>query len=180
MRPSRHWIPLIGAFSGMRLGEICQLRADDFVVQDGIDVILIRDDGDRHLKTASARRIVPVHGQLVRLGLLEYVQGLKPDQRLFPDLRESASGYLSDIVSRQFSDFLRRIGVAGSFHGFRHLVTDQLRDQLVSRDQINALLGWSGKGMAETVYGKGFGAKVLAKAIAKIKYEGLDLSRLHN
>ncbi|MGO8847393.1 MAG: DUF6538 domain-containing protein [Methylocella sp.] len=169
----RHWLPLLGLFTGARLNELCQLSSDDFETIDGVKVFHIR----KKVKTQAGLRTVPIHPMLKHLGLLSYVESLSHRAQLFPDLKAKA-GYLSEGPSQWFSKLLDSLGIEGGFHCFRHTVNDQLRNRLVPRDQIDQLLGWSGKGMAETVYGSGLEAKVLAKAIAKIKYDGLSLNHL--
>ncbi len=50
------WLPLLGAFTGARLGELCQLEAGDVRARDGVWVISINDEGDKALKAKSAVR----------------------------------------------------------------------------------------------------------------------------
>ena len=58
------WVPLIGLYSGCRLGEIVGLRPDDLREEDGVRYFDIRPHDARRLKTASSRRRVPVHPML--------------------------------------------------------------------------------------------------------------------
>jgi len=63
VRRGRFWVPIIALFSGMRLNEICQLTVDDFVEEDGVPIILIREDDDdetKRVKTKAGIRFVPV------------------------------------------------------------------------------------------------------------------------
>ena len=48
----------------------------------------------------------------------------------------------------------------------------------MSRDAVLALGGWSAGG-TEEIYGGGLRPSTLAREIAKIRYEGLDLSHLY-
>jgi integrase len=34
--PMRRWIPLLCAYSGARIAEVCQLRGEDIIHQDGV------------------------------------------------------------------------------------------------------------------------------------------------
>lgn len=92
-----YWVPLIGLFSGMRLEEICQLYVDDLYEIDGVWVFDINekpDKGgtrDKQVKNKNAVRLVPIHSQLIELGLLDYHQKMKAlgTERLFPDLNKT-------------------------------------------------------------------------------------------
>lgn len=130
-KPFHYWLPLIGLFTGARLGEIAQLYLDD--VRKISEVWTFRfdevsDEGDKSIKTAGGVRTVPLHSQLLRLGLLDYVNALraKGETRLFPELRrDDNKGYAKD-AGRWFNDhFLgRKLGIPRDgkkvFHSFRH------------------------------------------------------------
>ena len=60
---------LLGLYTGARLEELTRLASGDVGVEDGIPYIFIRPHGDQHrLKTASARRRVPLHPVLMENG----------------------------------------------------------------------------------------------------------------
>jgi len=71
-----YWLPVIALYSGARRTEIAQLRARD--IRQSADGIWFFDftapDPDQHVKTMSSARVTPVHPELIRLGLLNYVQ----------------------------------------------------------------------------------------------------------
>jgi integrase len=70
-----YWFPLISLFSGARRTEIAQLKVGD--VRQGEGGIWFFDFSDRgedqHLKNESSARSVPIHSELIRSGLLDYV-----------------------------------------------------------------------------------------------------------
>ncbi len=73
--PAYFWAPLVALFSGMRITEICQLLVSDLREEDDIWLIDINGEGAefKRLKSAAARRKVPVHPFLNKcLCLLEY------------------------------------------------------------------------------------------------------------
>lgn len=188
-RRGRYWVPLVALFTGMRLNEICQLTLDDFVHQDGTDIILIGGDGDdetKRVKTEAGHRFVPVHPELRRLGLLEFVEGLRrgsnSNAHLFEELPVGVTGYRSDPFSKFFGQFLDHVGVTDRkkvFHSFRHNYRDGLREQPdISREAVGALGGWN-TGRTEDDYGKGLRPSTLAKAIERVEFPGLDLSHLY-
>jgi integrase len=93
------WLPLLGLFTGARLGELCHPLVSDVQCAEGIDYINLTDEGDEQaIKTVGSRRRVPIHPELVRLGFLDYVKGRKAakDERLFPLLKQGWNGSWTD------------------------------------------------------------------------------------
>ena len=189
IRRGRYWVPLVALWTGMRLGECCQLHCDDIKQIDGVWCIVIKetddggewDDADRkRVKTAAGERFVPVHTALLDLGFVVFVQEQKRKGgvRLFPELKPSAEGYLSDNFSKWFNDrrrFLGKVGIAGNgavFHSFRHNYRDAMRKAGLARDIVLALGGWS-SGQTDDLYGGALNAKFLKQEIDKITYDGL-------
>ena len=178
------WAPLISLYGGLRLGEICQLGTEDVTERDGVPVILVRPDpnGGR-LKTKAARRTVPVHPELARIGLLKFVAKQRDDghDRLFPELHTDHRGYRTDALQRRVNRQIDRAGAKGdrqSFHSLRHTWRDALREADVSRDATLAMGGWKSGG-TEEIYGGGLRASTLTREIAKLRYPGLELGRLY-
>ena len=79
--PALRWLPLIAAYTGARIGELVQLRRDDFGEEGKIAFVRISPEGGS-VKTGIYRD-VPLHPYLLDLGLLAFVKGRKPG-RLFP------------------------------------------------------------------------------------------------
>ena len=67
---ARRWVPWICAYTGARVNEITQLRPEDFMVHEGIDVIRIIADATKRQEY----RLVPLHDHLLEQGLLKYVK----------------------------------------------------------------------------------------------------------
>jgi integrase len=97
-KPAKHspdtalpWCAAIALYTGARLEEIAQLTTADFREEaaNGARVwcIDIHNGGENKLKNDSSARLIPVHSELVRLGLLDYVKAL-PKGPLFPGLNE--------------------------------------------------------------------------------------------
>lgn len=179
----RYWVPLISLFSGARMGEIIQLRVDDVRDESGVlHFHLVDEYEDQRLKTANAYRRIPVHPELVRLGLLKLIQSRRDagEVRLFPDLPMGADGYYSSPFSKFYARFLEAVGVKGTktaFHSFRHNFEDACRDAEMPAEIMNTLQGHSEKGMAAR-YGKGYVLPKLDEWVRRVKYDGLDLNHL--
>ena len=189
IRRHRYWVPLIALFSGMRAGEILQLEKGD-IKGSGNDVTYFDVDDEpwaegtgveKRLKNENARRKVPFHPELKRLGFLDYVQS-QPEGRLFPDAPAGSGGKLSDHFSKRFAYFLKKRGVWVArkkvFHSFRGTFTDCLKDAQVPLDMREAILGWGPAGKMDARYGSGFTVDTLYDQVARSSYPDLDLSHL--
>jgi integrase len=94
------WLPLLGLFTGARLGEIAPLSAADVKTDEltSIHSIVITEDLEqgRRLKTSGSRRVVPMHPELVSIGFIEFVQRVRQKHggkaRLFPLLTRGRRG----------------------------------------------------------------------------------------
>ena len=183
-RRGRFWVPLIALFSGMRQNEICQLRIEDITKRDGIDVILVREGDGQTLKTNASERVIPVHPELKRVGLLSYAAEMREAQSvlLFPKLPVDQRGSRGQKFSKWFARFAKKAGVKGgrdvSFHSFRHTFRDALGEADVRRDAMLALGGWS-SGSTVDLYGSGLRPHTLAREVAKVRYGALDLSHIN-
>ncbi len=192
IRRHRFWVPLIALFSGMRLNEICQLYVEDIKEEDGIYYIAIREKldsgrlaGDKSLKNESAKRNVPLHSELLKLGFLDYVQAMSKQKstRLFPDLAFGATGY-SDSFQKWYRRFLISTGLKSDgralcFHSFRHTFRDKLREAKIFTEYCNRICGWTESQSTGRHYGVGVPIAIYAEQIEKICYEELDLSHLY-
>lgn len=178
----RFWIPVICMFTGLRMGEACQLRTDDIETEHGIPVLQVRPDQDAgtRLKTRHSRRTVPIHAELIRIGLLEHAQAMRAagHDQLFPELRRDRRGSYSGHFQRWANRFLDRAGAKGerqSFHSLRHTFTDALRRAGATGEMIDGLCGWS-RGNMRDRYGSGPWIMMLAELMRRVSYPGLDLS----
>lgn len=85
VRDWKRWIILIGRYSGMRQNEICQLYHNDVMKVDGVWCFCVdKLNPNQTIKTDSSRRFVPIHSQLLTLGLLDFFKERK--EHLFPEL----------------------------------------------------------------------------------------------
>jgi integrase len=170
-KPYMRWVPLIGAYSGMRLEEICQLQLADIVEVGGIPVFNVSDADGKRLKTAQSRRTVPMHNELVHLGLLEYVRELrgKGQTRLFPELSKGRDGY-SQVVSKWFRRWRKRVGLGKPFHSLRHTVSTKLREADVLMDLVSDIVGHARSDNETGRYAKEASVQRKAEALAKLRY----------
>lgn len=150
-KPHAHWGPLLGLYTGARVSELAQLFLRDFVVEDGQPCLRISPDSDgQSVKTESAKRLVPLHPDLIRLGLLERVERLREEgaERLFPHMRIDSKAGPGNSISKAFSYYLsnlsikprRKNGTVG-FHSLRKNVIQSLQGSKLPEERRRALVG---------------------------------------
>lgn len=149
IRDWRYWIPWIGLYTGARLGEIAQLLTKDVRQLHGQWIFHITREGStrKSVKNAGSERVVPVHPELIKLGLLDYIARMQAinEANLFPELEPDGRGFISGVPSSFFNQYFRDIGVkvdkTVNFHSFRHGFADALRTAGYLDEQFNMLLG---------------------------------------
>lgn len=135
--PAYYWVPLIGAYSGMRLEEICQLHTNDVYEIEGVWVFDINTkpskdtETTKEVKNKNAVRLVPIHPELLTVGLLDYIETIRNSgqERIFPALNKTEkSPRYGKQVGKQFTDVIKYCGIEGkkSFHSLRHTFSDFL------------------------------------------------------
>ena len=170
-----------------RLGEIAQLQTDDVRQLHGIWILHISEEGagQKSTKTAGSMRVIPVHSELIRMGLLEYHAEVKGrgERQLFPEIKRDARGFYSGTPSDFFNTYVRAIGVKMdsrvNFHSFRHGIADAFRRAGFLDEQFAMLLGHA-KASTTGRYGilpEGILAD-RARMIEAESFPGLDLSHL--
>lgn len=166
------WAPLISLYTGMRREEISQLHNADIYEHTDNDgntrwVIDAKEESekgiaeDKRLKNLNAIRIIPIHPDLIKIGLLEYHSRMtNKHTRLFPELNRSNEGLYGKEVGKQFSALLTKAKVKTPkkyFHSLRHSFRDQLKKQDISGPCFYEVFGHESNEPGVTNrYGSGF------------------------
>ncbi len=178
-RPERFWIPLIALHTGCRMGEICQLHKKDITVVDGIHCFAINEEGDKTIKTAESKRLVPISPVLIKLGFLRYVESVK-HERLWSNLKKGRDGY-GHLFNKWFSGYNRKHVTKNKkrvFHSLRHVFIDNLKQKkTIPETLVQELVGHAVDSMTYGRYGKDYSVKDKFDAIKKLNF-GLDFSHL--
>ena len=181
--PAAYWVPLIGAFTGARITEIAQLLVGDVYEEGGQWYFRIEATQPwQTLKNKWSRRRIPMHPELVRLGLPEYAADLRANgtERLFPALSISELNNAGGGISSWFSDFKKAAGFGkqNTFHGWRNTVEAKLQRAGEGELQIRKYVGRAPEGTGQKAYER-LQPEDLIETADRIKYEGLMLPRMY-
>lgn len=141
--PVKRWVPLVCAYSGARLSEVCQLRVEDFSEIDGIAVM--RFDAEAgSLKNVGSERTVPLHSALIAAGFLHFVRGRKSGP-LFPDLPPDKFGKRGGNGTKILGRWVRGLGLIdprlAPNHSWRHRFKTLARNHGLAADLTDAITG---------------------------------------
>ena len=175
LRSYYYWLPLLGLYTGARLEELCQLHLEDISEHNDMWVLDLNDKAEKGVKTASSKRLVPIHSKLIELGLVARVEALKrkSEIRLFPELKQLSTGY-SRPASKWFARYRNKCGVREEgkvFHSFRHTFADTLKQNGADQQKIAALMGHVDQSITTGRYGKPYEPEGLKDVIEMLDFD---------
>ena len=166
--PVRRWIPLLCAYSGARLSEICHLRAEDIVTIRTIPTMSFSPDAGP-LKNTSSVRTVPLHPAVIEAGFLNFVNGVGAGP-LFPQLKIDRFGKRGLNGAKVIGRWVRGLGLSDpklpTSHGWRHRFRTVARVHGLAVDVVDALLGHTRGNVADR-YGE-FPPEAMLKELVKM------------
>ena len=185
------WIPIIGAYTGMRLNEIVQLFIEDILQEPatGIWYFNLHAKPPRTLKNKSSIRSVPLHPSIIDLGFLVYISDLQAlgETRLFPRIRKVEKGPHSRSASLWFGRLTRALGLRTPtkkvvFHSFRHtfangyaqMSPDNPAYLFCNEKTIGTILGHTHATITFKVYALADSLQKLKPAIDALDLDGFD------
>ncbi len=167
-----YWLPHLLLYTGARVSEICQLDTADIKPIEDIWCIDINDIGqDKRLKSASAKRLVPLHPELINRGFLHYAQTRyeNKQQKLF---NFRATGVNKDWSARfvnRFGKVLDDLGFMPShrptLHSLRHTFIDELQQRGIAENLVADLVGHTKSNLTFDRYGKRINLTSLYSAV---------------
>ena len=193
----RFWFPLVSLFSGMRPKEIFQMHVNDVrCTEKGtwfFDIVATSDDDDEQApqlkkttKTKTSRRQIPIHPELQRLGFLAFVEEQRKasdDPLLFRGIKRNQYKDPAHYPLRRFREVFLREAIElkprQTAYSFRHTWRDAARRINASEDFLKAIGAWRGGKSTSDIYGSKDHPDLYAAHVAKIAFEGLDLSYLY-
>jgi len=168
----------IGLYTGARVSEVGQLMLSDFIEVDGIPCIRINDDTvGQSLKNDASSRTIPVHPELIRLGLLDHVAELrkKGEKKLFPKVKVDAVNGQGNWLSKAFSRHVELalpkpdMGKLG-FHSLRKTVVQTLQVKGVTAELRAAYVGHDLDDEHHTSYSANPKMSQLLEAVSQLAY----------
>lgn len=181
-----YWMPLLGLWTGARVGELAQLEVADVREVDGVSVLDIheRAAGSTLKNPKSNTRLIPIHNVLVRLGLLDYVNGLRDsgEVKLFPTLHRGGRRRPGEVFSEAFREYRTSRGVntpLASFHSLRHNVRSALVTGGAEEPVCDDLLGHARTGSTGRRNYTHLELPKLQEGIERLAYPFLKLPRVY-
>jgi integrase len=155
---------MLGAYTGARIEELCQLKVTDIVAEDGVDCFYISNG-----KNENAERIVPVHKELKPL-----VKRLTKDANgefLISASCRNKYGKRSDSLSKQFGRLKRDLGYGPDhvFHSLRKSFITFLQNNDIPGLTIASIVGHETGTITFDVYSAGPSPRQKLKAISTLK-----------
>lgn len=145
------WAMMIGLYTGARVGEVAQLYLRDFAMEGEVPCVRFTTGSDgQTLKTEASTRLVPLHADLLELGLWKRVEKLRAagQERFFPGMRIDSAAGTGNAVSKGFGNYLNNIGVGPrrangtvGFHSLRKTVIQTLQASGLSAERRRAFVG---------------------------------------
>jgi len=180
----KFWLPLLGIYTGARLGELCQLQVENVYEDDGVWVIRVDGSHGKHVKTPQSERLIPIHRALINAGFIDFVrhrekQAINAQCRLFQSLAVYGTLAPSHTASKWYAGadkarhgFLGECDLIGqnlTFHGLRHTFINQFRRQKLDMQIAKALVGHLDKSTTGG-YGDSYPSGVLKEELDKIDF----------
>lgn len=144
-----YWAIMIAIYSGMRSGEVCQLRPEDVRERDGVLCFSINEEKNKTVKNQHSIRMIPIHQKLLKLNIQEFIAERKKQNSnsLFPSFNVYKRGnryIFNKCLSQPFSQILEDLNLKKEkrlVHSLRHTFIDALRMSGVSDEEIQYLVG---------------------------------------
>lgn len=158
------------------------------IAEAGLPALIIAPNANRGLKTMAAQRTLPLHPQLIELGLCDHaarqIARHGADGDLFPDLRPRTGTGFGEQLDYRFRALVQRqlTGDAEGkvFHSFRHYVATQLGSVPDMREAVRKdIMGHTGGSITAGRYTETTSLAVMAEAIRQLPWLPVAPPPLH-
>lgn len=167
---ARRWIPWLCAYSGARVNEFSQLRAEDVFEEDGIWLVHITPEAGS-VKTGEARK-VPLHPHIIEQGFLEVVKAIARGPLFYNPsakrVESDASRHIKKVGERLAQWVRKDVGIADADikpnHAWRHTFKSLSYDAGIEERLVDAI-----QGHAPKTTGRSYGSPSLAAKAEAVK-----------
>lgn len=149
---ARRWVPWLCAYTGARVNEMTQLRAEDVTQIEGVWSLAITPEAGS-VKTDMAR-VVPMHEHLIAQGFpaIAKAKGKGP---LFYEPAQEGEGYARGRHKRmgmRVADWVHSLGIHGVLpnHGWRHTFKTICREAEIEERAADYMQGHASKGIGRS------------------------------
>ncbi len=122
MTAAKRWVPLLGAYSGARVGELCQLRAEDVRQENGIHYVRITPEAGT--VKSGLFRDVPLHDHIVDEGFLDFIKNSGSGPLFYRAGPRRGKTSPAETVAGRLGKWVRTLGVIPEeiqpSHAWRH------------------------------------------------------------
>jgi integrase len=168
---NKKWPVLIMAYSGMRNGEVLQLRKEDIkqCLETNIYYMHITPESGS-VKTKAGIRRVPIHQELLSLRFLDFVNS-QPKGKLFVKDSKFLTRYYTSTIKLNCSipdknEFEESL----TLYSLRHTVITKLQENNVNKAITQQIVGHSKQSSVTDDYTHIFSLKILEKYLNKVAY----------
>ena len=148
---AKRWTPFLAAYTGARIGELTQLRAEDVQSSEGIWFIRITPEAGS-VKSGEFRD-VPLHQHVVDLRFLDYVSSIRTGPLFYQARIAKSRMAASDVVAGRVGKWIRSLNIADKVvqpnHGWRHRLKTVGRDIGVDPVVLDAIQGHAARTAGE-------------------------------
>ena len=153
-QPWQLFIPIIALYTGARIAEIATLQTADFIEKNGIQAMRLRGT-----KTDASDRTIPIHPDLIELGLLQLVAArLKKSKINLFDIAHHNQNGAGATASKWYTKYKNSIGLKDKlkvFHSFRPTIVDHLKQAGSGFEARCQYVGHdAGGGVHNKIYGR--------------------------
>lgn len=178
------WGAVIGLYTGARVSEVGQLALVDFTTVDGVPCMTITDEGEgQSVKNEPSLRTIPIHPDLITLGLMERVERLRKqgEKRLFPKIKIGSVNGQGDWLSKAYGRHIEAVGILRpdkgkyGFHSLRKTAIQAMKSAKVPLEWRCAYVGHDLDEEHVEIYSGEYGPRAMREMVAPGLGWGLDL-----
>lgn len=130
---------LILIYTGMRIGELLEIRKDNIHLEDGYMI-----GGNK--TEAGKNRVIPIHNKIKPILELNLKQG----NYIMNSVQGGSLTYQAVLI--RFNKIMERFGMSHKIHDARKTAVSIMHNSGIPMETVRIIVGHSGKGITESVY----------------------------